>query len=192
LVKPAPLLDRRDVEWVITLNRQTAPLDAWRLRGELHYYPATGHFLWAKPGKNRRPRVGCISTDRSGYQRHLIRVDRRLYKASRLAWLWMTGEWPQGEVDHENRDSLDNRWENLRDATHSQNQLNRKATHKGYKNNVSGINGVYRHSNGNRWVAELRGRYLGCFGTKAEAAAAVRAGGDHTVDDGYLAGQTDR
>lgn len=95
----------------------------------------------------------------------------------------MTGEWPKGEVDHNNHESLDNRWDNLRDATHSQNQLNRKANHKGYKNNASGINGVYRHSNGNRWVAELRGRYLGCFATKEEAGAAVLSDGADPLRD---------
>jgi hypothetical protein len=177
------------------LDRQAAPLDAWRLREELHYYPATGHFQWAKPGKNRRPRVGCVQTVNekyTKYRRLVIRLGGRNYFASRLAWLWMTGEWPQGEVDHENRDSLDNRWENLRDATHSQNQLNRKANHKEYKSNVSGINGVYRHSNGNRWVAELRGRYLGCFATKEEAAAAVLSDGAPTVGDAPLGTGTDR
>lgn len=118
----------------------------------------------------------------------VIRVDGRLYKASRLAWLWMTGEWPKGEVDHVNRCSLDNWWTNLRDATHAVNMGN----HKGYKNNVSGVNGVYRHSNGNRWVAELRGRYLGCFATKGEAEAAVLAGGGRSMGDPLLAVRSDR
>lgn len=47
------------------------------------------------------------------------------YKASRLAWLYMTGEWPKYEMDHINHVKDDNRWVNLRDVTPAENCANR-------------------------------------------------------------------
>lgn len=81
---------------------------------------------------------------------------------------------PQGvEVDHINRDPLDNRRENLRLATRSQNNTNRDVCGK------SGYKGVYLidyKNKTNPWLACLwRGNkrsYLGVFKTKEEAAAA--------------------
>jgi len=50
----------------------------------------------------------------------------KLYKVHRLIWLWMTGEWPKFEIDHENGIRNDNRWKNLRDVTHRENMMNQK------------------------------------------------------------------
>jgi HNH endonuclease len=43
-----------------------------------------------------------------------VEIDGELYRADRVAWLYVTGEWPEGEVEHINGDRGDNRWENLR------------------------------------------------------------------------------
>lgn len=76
------------------------------------------------------------------------------------------------EVDHKNRDGLDDRRQNLRVTDKAGNQRNRGRQ----KNNTSGFKGVVRHHRGNRWVAQLKlsGQllYLGCFKEKTEAAAA--------------------
>jgi hypothetical protein len=139
-------------------------LTAARLREVLNYNPETGKFTWKARTKNRwRETVGNTSKQRHTIVR--ITVDYGQYKAHRLAWLWMTGEWPSSEIDHINRDPLDNRWVNLRLATRSQNHRN----HRLYKNNTSGTNGVIWHEDGKRWVVQILGKYHGSFKTKEEA-----------------------
>jgi len=143
-------------------NRE--PITAGRLRELLDYDPATGLFAWRKKSKARwRERVGCSST-----QRHTvvnIGVDYRRYKAHRLAWLWMTGEWPASEIDHINRNPLDNRWCNLRLSNPSHNHRN----HGGYKNNTSGTTGVIWDKSGNRWIVRMNGKHFGSFSSKEVA-----------------------
>jgi HNH endonuclease len=149
-------------------------LDVAQVREILDYDPETGRFTW----KVNRPRVR--SGDLAGYLdagRYKVRVGGRNYQASRLAFLWMTGEWPQGEVDHKNYNTLDNSWGNLRDATRSENQRNRGVR----KDTSTGFKGVrfQRSAHGNRcgyYVAQIgvNGKrvYLGSFKTAEEAAAA--------------------
>jgi len=58
--------------------------------------------------------------NRRGY--HQIRIGGRPYSASRLAWLYMTGKWPNSEISYINGKPSDTRWANLRKATSSQNR----------------------------------------------------------------------
>jgi hypothetical protein len=78
------------------------------------------------------------------------------------------------EVDHRNGDGLDNRFENLRVATHAQNVQNQRVR----ADNTSGLKGVSWDSRHDRWAAgiEVGGvhRHLGYFVNKAEAGAAYR------------------
>ena len=55
---------------------------------------------------------------KSGYLR--IQIGARKYLAHRLAWLRMKGRWPRDEIDHHDLDKANNRWANLREATHVQ------------------------------------------------------------------------
>lgn len=142
-----------------------------RLKSLLEYDPATGAFTWRVQLSNRAPvgrRAGWING--SGY-RH-IHVDGVGYKASRLAVLYMTGEWPAALVDHRNRQRHDDRWGNLRAATKKQNQEN---TDVGAANR-SGFKGVYWQRQRQCWNACIRhvGRsiHLGSFGTIVDAVAA--------------------
>lgn len=95
------------------------------LRSVLSYDPETGLFAWiCKPGIPRVPGISAGTEMKEGYIR--IQINRHSYKAHRLAWLYMTGAWPDGEVDHINRMRNDNRWVNLRVGSRSQNQANRE------------------------------------------------------------------
>ena len=71
-----------------------AVITAERLRAILHYDPETGIWTWLIAASNN-VKVGDVagSKEKQGYW--VIVIDYRRYKAHRLAWLYMTGEWPQ-------------------------------------------------------------------------------------------------
>lgn len=147
-------------------------LTSERLRELLHYNPETGVFTRRQtvgPKALSNQKAGCMRPD--GYL--VFRVDGRLYRAHRLAWLYSRGEWPAIEIDHINRNPSDNRMCNLREATRSQNVANTKK-HIG---NASGFKGVYSHHS--RWRAEIfvtgKKRHLGVFDTPEVAAGAYLA-----------------
>lgn len=136
-------------------------LTAERLREVLHYDPDTGEFRWRIKGSARRRTVG--SRRKRGYIQ--IGIDGRSYQAHRLAYLWMIGVWPSEQVDHINRNPSDNRWSNLRAATHSENARN----HNLNRNNTSGANGVHFEPKTQKWRVRLNQQYYGLFATKEEA-----------------------
>lgn len=125
-------------------------LTAERLREVLHYDENTGVFTWQTSNSNRAPSGSKAgSLDSKGYAR--IRVDGQDYRAHRLAWLWVFGAWPQSLVDHINHEKTDNRICNLREATASQNQQNRRLS----RNNTSGYTGVHWDRHNNKWGATI-------------------------------------
>ena len=91
-------------------------LDAGYLRRLLVYYPENGNFFWTKTGLA----AGSIKDGKYW----VIRIDGIQYYAHRLAWVYMTGKWPEELIDHKNCKGLDNRWGNLRQANYSHNARN--------------------------------------------------------------------
>ncbi len=148
-------------------------LSAQDVRAELRYDSDTGVFYRVHSGKGYH--AGSVAGHKrpTGYVR--ISVLSKLYYAHRLAWLYMTGEWPANEVDHINGDPSDNRWCNLRAATARENRGNTRAP----KNNTTGVKGVHYYKNRGKWTAYVarnrRTKCLGYFDTIEEAAAARRA-----------------
>ena len=96
-------------------------LTANRLRKVLSYAPTTGIFRWKVSASTRAP-VGTIAGAKNGRGYRQIRFDGRPYSASRLAWLYMTGKWPNSEISYLNGKPSDTRWANLRKATSSSNR----------------------------------------------------------------------
>lgn len=153
------------------------PADVRRI---FHYDPVTGIFKWREPGKGRRT-DGSIGRVRFGYLQ--ISVDYKRYAAHRLAWAYVYGRWPKDELDHKNRDRLDNRIANLREASRLQNIAN-----NGMKcSNVSGFQGVSWHKKAECWRADIRisgkKKHLGYFddpavASQAYVAAAIQTHGD--------------
>lgn len=140
----------------------------------LRYDPDTGVFY----SHRTRKAQGWISSHGRGSQKRnyiRLKVAGKHYYAHRLAWLYMTGEWPDPEVDHQDLDGLNNRWVNLRKATHSQNGHNQGLR----SNNKSGVKGVSWERGRSKWIATItmngREKHLGRFNTIEEAAAARRA-----------------
>lgn len=145
-------------------------LTAKRLREVLRYDPATGLFKRRHVTRNWREFAGA--QDSQGHVQ--IRVDGPLYAAHRLAWLYMTGEWPKAGVDHRNGIRSDNRWTNLRAATAAENCQNQVAR----CTNKSGVLGVRLLKNG-KWNAQIQAggkkKNLGQFDTLEEAGQAYLA-----------------
>lgn len=142
-----------------------------RLLEVLSYERITGIFRWrVKIAKNTI--VGGIAGTINDIGYRQIRIDGTIYCEHQLAWFYTTGIWAV-RLDHKNRIKSDNRLENLREATHSQNLHNAKAQ----KNNRSGLKGVYKSKNKrNPFCARIcvneHQIHLGYFSTKEEASHA--------------------
>lgn len=94
-----------------------------QLKEILTYNPDTGDFVW----KNGRPAGSTKNIkrpNRTPISYIIVGVRGRNYRAHRLAWLYMTGEFPATFLDHKDGDGLNNRWGNLRLATPRQNGYN--------------------------------------------------------------------
>ena len=138
------------------------------LKNALIYDPDTGKFVW-----NTRPSravkagdvAGCVEK-RIGYV--TIGIKGRIYKAHRLAWLYVYGQWPKGLIDHVNGDKADNRIANLRDVFADGNSQN---VRKPNSRNKSGFMGVIWFQN--KWRASMsvngKSKWLGDYNTPEEA-----------------------
>jgi hypothetical protein len=145
------------------------PLTHEELLRVLSYNPETGQFWWnIDTGNAKAGQVTACSRTPQGYR--CIRVKNRLYTAHRLAWFYVTGEWPKGMVDHRDGVKTNNAFNNLREATRAQNGHNSRIRRR----NTSGFKGVQRH--GQRWAARLMCNRvvhrLGVFDSPQEAHAA--------------------
>lgn len=143
-----------------------------RLKELLHYNPETGVFTW-KVWRGDKAKVGTVAGRQAHPRKQIqIRVDNVQHGAHRLAWLYMTGCWPKQYIDHINRNSLDNRFKNLREATPSQNEYNTAA----HKDSTHKIKGVTLDKLSKTWFAriQIEGRriYLGHFKTAIDAGVA--------------------
>lgn len=166
------------------------PIDVDLLRSDLDYNPDDGSFTWKSRSRDRfasdrafnifhgkyagRP-AGSIKTNKDGHSSCVIRINRTLFYAHRLAWAYVHGEAPLA-LDHINGDATDNRISNLRPATLSVNNRNAAMS----RANTSGVNGVVYLKDKRRWRAqatELVGGVrknisIGTFVTRREAAEA--------------------
>ncbi|WP_082747726.1 HNH endonuclease [Bradyrhizobium macuxiense] len=142
-----------------------------RLKEILTYSPRSGLFRW-KVRSAIQVKIGDVAgnVDRKGYRN--ISIDNRLYKAHRLAWLYVTGRWPSDQIDHiQGVDRPDcDRLENLREATNSQNVSNRQ---RRQRNNTSGYVGVSFDHRLGKYRAHVghngRKHHVGCFNTAEQA-----------------------
>ena len=130
----------------------------WEL---LDYDPDTGVLIW-KERKTGSPywrdqdartfntryagkQAGAlVRYSRSGLFRRSIKIFQQNFRSYRIIWVMMTGEWPKEGIDHIDQDSTNDKWQNLREATHSQNAKNLPMS----KANNSGHVGVSKKKNG--------------------------------------------
>jgi hypothetical protein len=150
----------------------------------LKYEPETGKLFWLprplemfqgrQPGGpsagatnwNNRYAGKEVASYTKGYI--IARIQQKHYAAHRLAWLLHYGEWPRNHIDHINGCRDDNRIENLRDVTNSENHKNTRI----YKHNATGHAGVHWYNKEKKWRARIGSKLLGCFRSFEEAIAA--------------------
>lgn len=133
-----------------------------KLKELLEYCPLTGAFTWSR--RRRGVRFGRLA---GSYSIGGVRIELggKTYNAGRLAYLYVHGVLPD-MVDHINRNPQDNRIDNLRPATYSQNNCN-----KGVRSdNQLGVKGVRRHRNKYLVQMKIRGKmFYKTFSTLEEA-----------------------
>ncbi len=116
----------------------------------LEYEPSTGVFTWSKALKNQSAGKQAGIIEAKGYRQIMLHGHR--YKAHRLAWLIMTGEWPRDQIDHINGVKDDNRFANLREATNAQNKRNGNVR----ADSKSGYKGVHWHRQSKKWRVVIK------------------------------------
>lgn len=149
-------------------------ITAERAREVLDYDPETGVFVWRATLSNRA-RIGMTAgtVHPNGYR--YVSVDGTRNLAHRLAWLYVTGEWPGSLIDHIDTNQQNNAFANLRLATYKMNAENR---HRAMPSNKIGLLGVSKGRRGT-FKAQIGtnggNKYLGEFATPEGAHSAYVA-----------------
>jgi len=149
-------------------------LTSKRLKSILHYDSLTGLFTW-KVSPTLSVNVGDIAGNSdTGNMR--IGVDGCSYLAHRLAWFYVKNVYPKNVIDHEDGNSLNNAFSNLRDVTQSINMRNAAKR----KDNTSNVTGVHFHNGLGKWRAVIGVdgnpvKHLGVFFDKFEAICARKS-----------------
>lgn len=152
------------------------------LRSLLDYDQHTGELRWRVRRGGTRPGMVAGWRQSKGY----IGISLNSHKtyAHRVAWFWMTGQWPRDQIDHADGNKANNAWANLREATNRQNQQNQPVS----RASSTGLKGAYRVSASavakgfKPFIAQItvNGRrvHLGHFDTPEQANAAYRRAAD--------------
>jgi hypothetical protein len=161
----------------------------------LRYEPDTGKLFW-RPRKASAFATGQASkiwhtrfsgkeaftaVAVSGYR--VGTIFGSVHLAHRVVWAIETGAWPVATIDHINRDKQDNRFQNLREATHQQNLHNKGVR----KDSATGFKGVYFFADRMKWQARIRvegkNKSLGYFDTPEQARDAYARASDNLHGD---------
>jgi hypothetical protein len=139
-----------------------------QIRAQLDYDPDTGVFTRKVSGGGVA--AGSRAGGKDAYGHTTISVCGKRMRAARLAWAIMTGEWPDGDVDHKNRVRDDDRWCNLRLASRSQNCANTLAQ--------SGMKGASWVTEKRKWKSQIRiagkNTHIGYFDCEIDAHEAYK------------------
>lgn len=137
---------------------------------KLFDYREDGSLIWkARPAQGVQ--IGDIAGSLSGCGYLHVQVGGRKYRTHRLVWLWHHGYFPEKGLDHIDRNRLNNRINNLKEASQMCNMRNTD----NHANNISGVKGVGWHKASGKWAAYIavNGKmfHLGLFIDFTEAVA---------------------
>lgn len=148
------------------LTWKKRPVDMFASKGAANYWNET------YAGNEAGSLLGDNANGKDERYRY-VTIRCRQYRAQRLIWLIYYGVWPKNVIDHKDGDRQNNRIDNLRDVTLSQNSRNQALSRK----NTSGVTGVYWSKGDKKWRAQIKIKkkchYLGMF-DQFDDAVAVR------------------
>ena len=147
-------------------------LSADHVRSIFFYDPSEGLLRWRhSAGQGGRIPPGTIAGRMHPEGYRYVTVNGRHYRVSRIVWLYQTGEWPRLKIDHKDCDPTNDKWNNLREATDSQQKQNNRKR----RDNKTGFKCVVfdKSRNQYRWQVVVNGKRIKGkrFGTAAEAFA---------------------
>lgn len=121
----------------------------------LEYSEETGEFRWRIWGQGRKPGKPAGALRANNYWG--IIINGRQYLAHRLAWFYVTGKWPELQVDHIDGNGINNRFNNLREASYAQQRANTPY----HNTNTSGYRWVFWDAHKCKWLVQMRknGKY---------------------------------
>lgn len=119
------------------------------LKELLHYNPETGVFTRIVNRSQNARKDDITGFKQLGYLS--VKINGKQYLLHRLAWLYITGEWPTEDIDHVDHIRDNNRWNNLREVSRAENLKNQSMR----KSNSSGITGVSWDKSRNRWKIQI-------------------------------------
>ena len=140
-----------------------------KIHKALSYDAISGVFKW-RIKRTNNVNIGAIAGTRTikGYCQ--ITILSRRYYAHRLAWLYVKGHFPSNQIDHIDGDKFNNKFSNLQEVTNRGNQENLK---RAKSNNISGLLGVRKVTNSNKFCAQIivKGKplHLGVFDRAKDA-----------------------
>ena len=145
------------------------------LKAIMRYDKKTGNLFWTNVSKYHSEKNGCRVGSRQATRNKVYlttKVDGKNYKVHRLVFFYFYGFFPES-IDHIDGNSLNNRIENLREATNYQNTQN----HTRVKNGSGLPCGVRKAVSGRyqaRITANKKVYHLGIFDTIEEAKTAYQ------------------
>lgn len=159
----ADLAKLKESRYVTLQQKNNARLCYEDICNAIEYNPITGCFNFVDKVFNKNIHM----YSHGGY--YTITINKKTYAAHRIAYLLMNKKFPDYNIDHIDNNGLNNKWENLREATPKENGRNKKK----YGCNTSGYKGVTWHENRKKWVSQatLDGKthYLGGYNTAEDA-----------------------
>lgn len=142
-----------------------------RLKEVFDYNGETGMFTWkiTKSSKSIKGNLAGSVSDK-GYL--TVRIDGGFYRLHRLAWLYITGSHPEGQIDHIDRNKTNNKFNNLRITSNTENCRNKTMN----KSNTTGVTGIYWRKSTKKWQVSIKVNYksvhIGCFNNLKDAITA--------------------